>query len=289
MPASKPNIMTTKYEGHMGDREYVFACKGQPFCVLMAPQFPTPAFTMIDHNLVRELGLRMTDMHCVKMRYGGQNMRSLGKISTSVQCIIDGAPVGNMHMKAHVVTDVYQLFNTYAIAGSKLTEKLLGKPKDDEADDTFEKQTEPTDQATKKKRKKTKATEREKSPLASPASSSPSTPASMTTTMASLHHILTTGAYHISTEYASPRFRFGDGSPSPPNPLTQGRWIMRYRCVNSDNPTDFEPYWVDRRTGKEQYKEPDSWESDGSMYSYHSGDEYDDVYTNVYYHEGCHR
>ena len=56
---------------------------------------------------------------------------------------------------------------------------------------------------------------------------------------------------------------------------------MKYRCVDSRNPTDFEPYWVDRMTGKEQYKEPDSWESDGSMYSYHSGDEYDDVYTNV--------
>ena len=51
--------------------------------------------------------------------------------------------------------------------------------------------------------------------------------------------------------------------------------------MNSDNPTDFEPYWVDRRTGKEQYKEPDSWKSDGSMYSFHSGDEYGDVYTNV--------
>lgn len=151
----------------MGDREYVFACKGRPFCVLTAPQFPTPAFTMIDHNLVRELGLRMTDMQCVKMRYGGQNLRILGKISTSVQCIIDGAPVGNMHMKAHVVTDVYQLFNTYAIAGSKLTDKLIGKPKDDEADDTSDEPTEPTNPAKKKKRKKTKTTERKYSPLAS--------------------------------------------------------------------------------------------------------------------------
>ena len=82
MPAYKPNIVTTTYEGQMGDREYVFACKGRPFCVLTAPQFPTPAFTMIDHNLVRELGIRMTDMQCVKMRYGGQNLRILGKIST---------------------------------------------------------------------------------------------------------------------------------------------------------------------------------------------------------------
>ena len=272
----------------MGDREYVFACKGQPFCVLTAPQFPTPAFTMIDHNLVRELGIRMTDMQCVKIRYGGQNLIIFGKISTSVQCIIDGAPVGNMYVKAHVVTDVYQLFNTYAIAGSKLTGKLIGEPKDEEgkADETSDEPTEPTDSPKQKKRKKTKATKR-KSPVASsPAGSSHSTMAIMpdTTadnTMASLHHALTTGAFKINTEKAAHIHKVVDNSPLPPSPLIQGRWIMKFRCADGCDPTDFEPYWVDRMTGKEQHMEPDSWRSNGSMYSYYSGDEYDDVYTNV--------
>jgi hypothetical protein len=61
MASSKPNSITTCYDGRMGEREFVFACRGRPFTVLTAPQFPTPAFTMIDHNLVRELRLTNHD------------------------------------------------------------------------------------------------------------------------------------------------------------------------------------------------------------------------------------
>jgi hypothetical protein len=281
MPASKPNVVTTSYDGQMGDREFVFACKGRPFCVLTAPQFPTPAFTMIDNNLVRELGLSMTDLQCVKMRYGGQNLRILGKISTSVQCIVEGVPVGNMHLKAHVVTDVYQLFNTYAIAGVKLAEKLAGKPHELLADEST---TEPTNPARKKRRKKARATRNKNSPDTDDesVSSSPSTPERQATSYSEMD-IITTRAYHSmadlhSAMYESPSHR--DGSSSLPHPLVQGRWIMKFHCVNSLDPTDITPYYVDRQTGQELYEEPDSWRSNGSMYSYYSGDEYDDVYTN---------
>ena len=43
---------------------------------------------------------------------------------------------------------------------------------------------------------------------------------------------------------------------------------------------NFELYWVDMMAGKEQFREPSSWESNESMYSYHSGVECDDVYNN---------
>ena len=150
MASTKPNPVTTFYDGRMGEREFVFACRGRPFTVLTAPQFPTPAFTMIDHNLVRELRLTMTDLQCVKMRYGGQNLRILGRISTSVQCVIDGVPAGNVHLKAHVVTDIYQLFNTYAIAGVKMSQRLYGGGPSQHVP---EKPTEPTKPKKKRKRR----------------------------------------------------------------------------------------------------------------------------------------
>ena len=104
MPTSKPNIITMSNEGKFGDREFVVSCKGRPFAILTAPQFPTPAFTMVDLNLMRDLNLRMTDMQCSKLLYGGQKLRILGKVSTSVQCIVNGMPAGNMHLKAHVMS-----------------------------------------------------------------------------------------------------------------------------------------------------------------------------------------
>ena len=68
-------------------------------------------------------------------------MRILGKISTSVQCIVDGASAGNLQFKAHVVEDLKKLFDTHSIAGVKLSGKLLGQPSKPFADNS----TEPTD------------------------------------------------------------------------------------------------------------------------------------------------
>ena len=79
--SSKPNPVTTFYTGRMGGREFVFAC----------------------------------NLQSMKMCYGGQNLRILSKLYTSVWCIIDSVPAGNVHLKARIVTDIYQLFNTYAI------------------------------------------------------------------------------------------------------------------------------------------------------------------------------
>ena len=101
--------------------EFVVACKGRPFSILTAPSFTTPTTTLIDFNLVRDLKLNMTDLQCAKIQYGGHKMRILGKISTSVQCIKDGSQAGNLHLKATVVQDLYQTFDTHSIAGTKLS------------------------------------------------------------------------------------------------------------------------------------------------------------------------
>ena len=151
MATPKPNLITTCYEGKYLDREFVFSCRGRPFSVLTAPLFPTPAFTMIDHNLVRELRLRLTDLQCVKLTYGGQKLRILGRVNTTIQCVIDGVPAGNFQFKAHVVQDIYQLFDTHAIAGVKMSEKLSGMSF---AGKPVELTTEPTKKDAKKKKYK---------------------------------------------------------------------------------------------------------------------------------------
>ena len=169
MAAASASYLTMSYEGSQGDREFVFSCKGRPFSVLTAPSFPTPPSTMVDYNLVRDLKLRMTDLQCAKLFYAGHKFRILGHVSTSVQCVSDGAPAGNTHFKAIVVQDLYQNLDTHSIAGQKLSDKLIGPPyklvsePTTEVDKTF---TEPTiakkikksssDPTNSKKRKKVK-------------------------------------------------------------------------------------------------------------------------------------
>ena len=46
----------------------------------------------------------------------------------SAQCIKDVNQAGTLHLKATVVQDLYQTFETHSIAGTKLSEKFVGPP-----------------------------------------------------------------------------------------------------------------------------------------------------------------
>ena len=140
MASAKPNYLTAFNAGEAGDKEFIVSCKGRPFSILTASQLPTPNVTYMDFSLVHELNLRMSDYQCRKLLFCGKKLRILGTISTSVQCIVNGAPGGNLQYKAHVVEDLKKMFDTHSIAGVKMSAKLLGSsPTDNDS-------TEPTDE-----------------------------------------------------------------------------------------------------------------------------------------------
>ena len=141
--------VTTSQDGYGGDKEYVVACKNRPFTILVSKNFPTPEVNFIDHKLVSELKLKMSDLQCRKLHFGGHRLRILGKVSTSVQCIRDGMVLGNLHFKASVVENLYENFDSHSVCGNKLSH-VLSCPTDP---DTLEPQTPPRP-AKKKRRNK---------------------------------------------------------------------------------------------------------------------------------------
>ena len=76
----------------------------------------TPAATLIDHNLIMELGLKITDLQCKKISFAGRKLRLLGKISTTVQCIKDGKIFANIQLRASVVEDLKDVIDSHCIA-----------------------------------------------------------------------------------------------------------------------------------------------------------------------------
>ena len=302
MAAFKSNHITTCYDGKQGDREFIFAVKGRPFSVLTAPQFPTPAFTMIDHNLVRELKLRMTDLQCVKLYYGGQKLRILGKISTTVQCIIDGVPAGNMQFKAHVVQDIYQLFDTHSIAGVKMSERLVGKPfelvPEPSANPTKTPAlTEPTKTAKRKRKKKFKTKQDYDSSSESSNSEDPPGKAKTPTIPKSESPSRSTLTPRLHIPKSPTPFSCSESPllPTPPRSKCQGQWIQHHsyqgwhREHGYDRPDVLRCYYEDRDTRRLQVERPDDWDSGGSFHSPTSAksydassDEYDNISTNVY-------
>ena len=124
---AKMNEPTMFYQYGNEEKEFVFCVKGRPFPCLVSPYLPTPTATLLDYDLVRSLGLKMTDLQCKKFSYSGFKMRILGKISVTVQCIHDGVSSGTFHIKANVVLDLAKNLDTECVAGTKMAAQLRGE------------------------------------------------------------------------------------------------------------------------------------------------------------------
>ena len=121
-----PEAPTMKYKYGNQEEEFVFCHKGRPFAILMSPHLPTPSSTFIDHLLVKELGIKMTEIQCKKLSYCGKKLRILGKVSCTIQCVNEGNFIGNFFLKASVVEDLKQHFDTHGIDGNKMAALLQG-------------------------------------------------------------------------------------------------------------------------------------------------------------------
>ena len=73
---------------------------------MTSPSIPTPSSTLMDYNLVKDLGLKMYDLQYQKFSYCGQKLRILGKVSISVQTIHSGLASGSFHIRANVILDL---------------------------------------------------------------------------------------------------------------------------------------------------------------------------------------
>ena len=122
--ATANNIfLTTKYDYGV-DNEYVLTCKGRPFAVLVSPSLQTPTSSLLDYDLVRSLGLKLTDLQCRKYSLGGSKYRILGRVTTAVQCVQNGKVGSTFHLRCDVVADLYSTLDTHCVASAKLQQHL---------------------------------------------------------------------------------------------------------------------------------------------------------------------
>ena len=117
-------VFTTSYSYGAANTEHIFTCKGRPFAALVSHDLPTPTTSLVDYALIKELGLKLSDVQYRKFSFSGEKMRIMGRISTAVQCVQNGKSKGNFHIKGLVVTNLYNLFDTDCVAGTKMRNLL---------------------------------------------------------------------------------------------------------------------------------------------------------------------
>ena len=74
--------------------------------MLSTEKLPVPSTTLIDHKLVKELGLKLNDVQCSKFSYARQKFRILGKISQTIQTVNNGVILDTAHTRASVVENL---------------------------------------------------------------------------------------------------------------------------------------------------------------------------------------
>ena len=86
---------------------------------------------MIDLDLVNKMKIPLQKIQVCRMTYLGENLRSVGFIDQTVQCVNNGAVQGTVHLSAKVVRNLYERLNVDCVASIKTYERLVGsKPLD---------------------------------------------------------------------------------------------------------------------------------------------------------------
>ena len=117
------NKITMRYDYGNHDEEFVFAYKNRPFAVLVSPSLPTPTSSYIDHLLVMELGLKLTEVQCKKISFAGKKLRLLGKINCTVHCT--GQFLGNFHLRRVSQRDLSIHHQTTAAQSHRVSRLIL--------------------------------------------------------------------------------------------------------------------------------------------------------------------
>ena len=131
MSFNKNENLTLCHQYPNTDNEYVFVFKGQPFATSTSSSGPTPDTTLIDATLVKQFKMKITDYKCLRFNFLGQQMRNIGKVSTFVQCVKDGMPIGQFPFTATVVRGLTDCLDVDCIASTKLVSQLTGSSQDD--------------------------------------------------------------------------------------------------------------------------------------------------------------
>ena len=135
-------IITDKVEVRNG-LDFTFMCSKVPFAVTCSSTLQHGAYNLIDLDLVNKMKIPLQRIKVCRMQYMGENLRSVGFIDQTVQCVHQGRVQGTVHLAARVVRNLFDTFNVDCVASAKTYERLTGaKPPDppevpDDVDDDY--------------------------------------------------------------------------------------------------------------------------------------------------------
>ena len=129
-------IVTDKVNVENG-ADYTFVCHKIPFAISCSSNLPHGDANLIDLDLVNKMNIPLRNIKVKRMSILGHDVRAVGRIKQTVQCVHKGRVQGTVHLEGKVVRDLYHIFNIDCMASSRTYERLTGK-KPPDPDDGYE-------------------------------------------------------------------------------------------------------------------------------------------------------
>ena len=111
-------VITDKVEIENG-ADFTFVCGKIPFSISCSPELPHRSFNIIDLELVNKMKIPLKNIRVTRISLQGHELRCVGIVSQTIQCVADGKISGTIHLYAKVVRDLYSTLSTDCIASKR--------------------------------------------------------------------------------------------------------------------------------------------------------------------------
>ena len=119
--------------------DFTFVCKKIPFAISCSSELPHGDVNLIDLDLINKMGIPLRNIKVTRMSLLGHDVRAVGRIKQTIQCVAKGRVQGTIHLEAKVVRDLYSIIGVDCVASARTYSRLTGQeppdPPDEECDD----------------------------------------------------------------------------------------------------------------------------------------------------------
>ena len=119
--------------------DFTFVCKKIPFAISCSSELPHGDVNLIDLDLINKMGIPLRNIKVTRMSLLGHDVRAVGRIKQTIQCVSKGRVQGTIHLQAKVVRDLYSVLGVDCVASARTYSRLTGQeppdPPDEECDD----------------------------------------------------------------------------------------------------------------------------------------------------------
>ena len=119
-------VVTDRVQTQNG-ADFTFVCGKIPFAVSCSSDLPHRNFNVIDLDLINKMKIPLKNIRVTRISIQGHDLRCVGIVSQTIQCVVDGKVSGTIHLYAKVVRDLFNSISADCIASRRTYSRLMGE------------------------------------------------------------------------------------------------------------------------------------------------------------------